>query len=209
MTGPHLLPLLLLYALMLPVTGMVPVLPEFTAQRFPGLGQFASHFFMSINMIGALLGAPIAGLLSDRLGKRRLLAVGALAVNGIALLGIAWAWRSTESYALLLALRLVEGFAHMSALSLLMALAADHAGKAGLGARMGAVGASISLGVATGAPLGASSATSTPSGCPSAAACSRWRWPRSASSASPRAAARGRAWRHPRSSTPCATVASC
>ncbi|MBP6130841.1 MAG: MFS transporter [Thauera sp.] len=154
MTGPHLLPLLLLYALMLPVTGMVPVLPEFTAQRFPGLGQFASHFFMSINMIGALLGAPIAGLLSDRLGKRRLLAVGALAVNGIALLGIAWAWRSTESYALLLALRLVEGFAHMSALSLLMALAADHAGKAGLGARMGAVGASISLGVATGAPLG-------------------------------------------------------
>ena len=37
---------------------------------------------------------------------------------------------------------------------LLMALGADHAGKAGLGARMGAVGACISLGVATGAPLG-------------------------------------------------------
>ena len=40
MIGPHLLPLLLLYGLMLPVTGMVPVLPDFTAQRFPGLGQF-------------------------------------------------------------------------------------------------------------------------------------------------------------------------
>ena len=52
--------------LMLPVTGMVPVLPDFTAQRFPGLGQFASHLFMSVNMIGALVGAPVAGLLSDR-----------------------------------------------------------------------------------------------------------------------------------------------
>jgi MFS family permease len=154
MSRSHLLPLFLLYALMLPVTGMVPVLPDFTAQRFPGLGQFASHFFMSINMIGALIGAPIAGLLSDRLGRRRLLAVAALALNGGALLGIAWAWRSSDSYSLLLALRLLEGFAHMSALSLLMALAADHPGKAGLGARMGAVGASISLGVATGAPLG-------------------------------------------------------
>ena len=29
MIGPHLLPLLLLYGLMLPVTGMVPVLPDF------------------------------------------------------------------------------------------------------------------------------------------------------------------------------------
>ena len=154
MIGPHLLPLLLLYGLMLPVTGMVPVLPDFTAQRFPGLGQFASHLFMSVNMIGALVGAPVAGLLSDRLGRRKALAVGALAVNGLTLLGIAWAYTSAESYGVLLGLRLLEGFAHMSALSLLMALGADHAGKAGLGARMGAVGACISLGVATGAPLG-------------------------------------------------------
>ena len=154
MIGPHLLPLLLLYGLMLPVTGMVPVLPDFTAQRFPALGQFASHLFMSVNMIGALVGAPLAGLLSDRLGRRRMLAVAALAVNGLTLLGIAWVYAHGDSYGLLLGLRLLEGFAHMSALSLLMALAADHAGQAGLGARMGAVGACISLGVATGAPLG-------------------------------------------------------
>lgn len=149
-----LLPLLILYGLMLPVTGMVPVLPDFTAQRFPGLDQFASHLFMSINMFGALAGAPLAGLLSDRLGRRKALVVGALALNGASLLALAWAYHAADSYALLLALRLLEGFAHMSALSLLMALGADHAGKAGLGARMGAVGAAISLGVATGAPLG-------------------------------------------------------
>ncbi|WP_341649690.1 MFS transporter [Thauera humireducens] len=147
-------PLLLLFGLMLPVTGMVPVLSEFTAQRFAGLSQFASHFFMSINMIGALLGAPVAGLLSDRLGRRKALAVAALALNGLTLLGIALAYRHIDSYALLLSLRLIEGFAHMSALSLLMALGADHVGRGGLGGRMGAIGAAISLGVATGAPLG-------------------------------------------------------
>ncbi len=147
-------PLLLLFGLMLPVTGMVPVLSEFTAQRFAGLSQFASHFFMSINMIGALLGAPVAGLLSDRLGRRKALTVAALALNGLTLLGIALAYRHIDSYALLLSLRLIEGFAHMSALSLLMALGADHVGRGGLGGRMGAIGAAISLGVATGAPLG-------------------------------------------------------
>lgn len=147
-------PLVLLFGLMLPVTGMVPVLSEFTAQRFPGLSQFASHFFMSINMIGALVGAPIAGLLSDRLGRRKALALAALTLNGLTLLGIAFAYRHIDSYAFLLTLRLVEGFAHMSALSLLMALGADHVGRGGLGGRMGAIGAAISLGVATGAPLG-------------------------------------------------------
>lgn len=149
-----LVPLLLLFGLMLPVTGMVPVLSSFTAQRFDGLGQFGSHFFMSINMIGALVGAPVAGLLSDRLGKRKKLAVTALILNGLTLLGIALAYRQFDSYALLLGLRLLEGFAHMSALSLLMALGSDQVGRGGLGGRMGAIGASISLGVATGAPLG-------------------------------------------------------
>jgi len=49
---------------------------------------------------------------------------------------------------------LVEILLAVTLLSLLMALAYGSAGKGGLGARMGAVGACISLGVATGAPLG-------------------------------------------------------
>jgi MFS family permease len=152
------LPLVLLFGLMLPVTAMVPVLPDFTVARYAGLGEFASHLFMSANMLGALVGAPLAGLMSDRLGRRRLLAVGALAANGLVLLAIATelavAGQSAGNYPLLLALRLAEGFCHMAALSLLMALGADQAGRRGLGARMGAVGAAISLGVAAGAPLG-------------------------------------------------------
>ncbi len=148
------LPFLLLYGLMLPVTAMVPVLPAYTVLRFPELDSFSSHLFMSVNMIGALAGAPLAGLLSDRLGRRKVVAVAALALNGAALLAIAVVYREASSYALLLALRLLEGFAHMSALSVLMALGADQAGRSGLGARMGGVGAAISLGVASGAPLG-------------------------------------------------------
>lgn len=144
------LPLLLLFCLMLPVTAMVPVLPALTGGRFAGLGQFGSHLFMSINMFGALLGAPVAGLLSDRIGRRKALAVGALAANGLFLLALGL----VDSYPLALGLRMLEGFAHMSALSLLMTLGAEHAAEGRLGARMGAVGAAISLGVAAGAPLG-------------------------------------------------------
>ncbi len=164
---------------------------------------------MSINMIGALLGAPIAGLLSDRLGKRRLLAVGALAANGVALLGIAWAWHAAESYALLLALRLVEGFAHMSALSLLMALAADHAGRAGLGRAHGRGGRLDQPGRGHGRAPGRRhrrhrSVLGALRRRPALARHGR----RSASSAWPRVVARAHAWPRPRSSAPCAAGAS-
>src|SRR5690606_9537607 len=92
------LPLFLLFCLMLPVTGMVPVLPELTLGRFAALGEFQSHLFMSVNMLGALIGAPLAGLLSDRLGRRKPLAVVALAANGLALLAIAHALEAADAY---------------------------------------------------------------------------------------------------------------
>lgn len=149
-----LLALLLLYALMLPVTAMVPVLAAFTLERYEGLSQFSAHLFMSASMLGALLGAPLAGVLSDRTGERKRLAIAALLVNGVILLLLAWGLKNALPYALVLGLRFGEGFAHMAALSLLMTLAAEQVSHRGLGARMGAVGAAISLGVATGAPLG-------------------------------------------------------
>ncbi|THF65966.1 MFS transporter [Pseudothauera nasutitermitis] len=153
---------LILYLLMLPVTGMVPVLHGLTEGRHPGTSDLARHLFMSINMIGALIAAPLAGLASDSLGRRVPLIAGALLVNAAALLLITGPW----SYAVILALRFVEGCAHMTALSLLMTLGADHGRRAGLGASMGAVGSAISFGVASGAPLGgwigAASATQVP-----------------------------------------------
>ncbi len=141
---------LIIFGLMLPVTGMVPVLAGLTAERFPESGDFARHLFMSINMIGALVAAPIAGLLSDTLGRRVWIIAAAFAINALSLMMIA----SDISYAAVLTWRFIEGCAHMTALSLLMTLGADHAQRNRLGTTMGAVGAAVSIGVATGAPLG-------------------------------------------------------
>lgn len=141
---------LCLYLLMLPVTGMVPVLRELTGGRYPHLSEFEQHLFMSANMVGALLFVPLAGLLSDLWRRRKAIIVAALALNAFSLLMLLQDW----SYGAYLSWRFVEGCAHISALSLLMALAADHARDRGTGAVMGMVGAAISLGVASGAPLG-------------------------------------------------------
>lgn len=147
----HLIPVTIcIYLLMLPVTGMVPVLNELTLGRHPHLTDFDKHLFMSANMAGALLFAPIAGIVSDALGRRRVIIVAALLVNTLAL----WMLTREWSYPVYLGWRFVEGCAHITALSLLMALGADHARRGGEGGAMGLVGAAVSLGVATGAPLG-------------------------------------------------------
>lgn len=147
----HLLRLaFVIFLLMLPVTGMVPVLTGLTQGRYPDTGDLARHLFMSVSMLGALVAAPLAGLTSDSLGRRTPLIAAACAVNGAALLLMTGEW----SYTTILLLRCVEGAAHMTSLSLLMTLGADHARREGLGGSMGAVGAAVSLGVASGAPLG-------------------------------------------------------
>jgi MFS family permease len=146
------LPLLafLLYALMLPVTGMVPVLEGLTVGRYPGLSEFHRHLFMSANMFGALLSVPLAGLLSDVLRRRRPLILAALVLNTLTLYALTLDW----TYGVYLGWRFLEGCAHISALTLLMTLGADHTKAAGLGGAMGLMGAAVSLGVASGAPLG-------------------------------------------------------
>lgn len=141
---------LIIYVLMLPVTAMVPVLRELTAGRYPGLGEFEMHLFMSANMLGALLFVPLAGLLSDWWRQRKIIIVVALAVNALSLSMLTLEW----SYSIYLFWRFIEGCAHITALSLLMALAVDHAQRRGMGAVMGLVGAALGLGVASGAPLG-------------------------------------------------------
>ena len=67
---------------MLPVTGMVPVLTELTQGRYPGTGDVARHLFMSVNMVGAIVAAPLAGLASDSLGRRMPLVTMGLATGG-------------------------------------------------------------------------------------------------------------------------------
>ena len=74
--------------IMAPVTLPVPVLRELVGERF-AVSEFATSLFMSVNMIGALLMAPLAGAFSDRWGRKRSLLVAALAADGICFFALA------------------------------------------------------------------------------------------------------------------------
>jgi hypothetical protein len=71
--------------IMLPVTLPVPVLRELVHDRF-AVSELLASLFMSVNMVGALLTAPLAGALVDRLGRRRGFLVAALGADGLCFL---------------------------------------------------------------------------------------------------------------------------
>lgn len=134
---------------LIPVTLPVPVLRELVLERF-SVSELATSTFMSINMVGAILAAPIAGALSDRFGRRRPLVVGALLIDA----GCFLALTLPLSFPLFMAIRFVEGCAHIFALSVVLAHANALAPEGQRGRVMGVVGAGLLLGVALGAPLG-------------------------------------------------------
>jgi MFS family permease len=139
-----------LFFMMLPVTAMVPVLQEITAGRFPDITIFEKHLFMSINMIGAFLFAPLAGLLSDRFQRRKIFITLAFVFNALSLMLMSL----DVPFWLFFFLRFLEGCAHITSLSLLMTLGIELSKRGESGKVMGLIGAAISLGVAFGAPLG-------------------------------------------------------
>lgn len=136
-------------AIMAPVTLPVPVLRELVQERF-AVSEFLTSLFMSFNMVGGVIAAPIAGAVADRLGDRRWLLVGALAVDALCF----WSLTAPIPFELFLAIRFVEGCAHITALSLLLTLASQAFPVAHRGRVMGLVGGSMMLGIALGAPLG-------------------------------------------------------
>jgi len=140
---------LALFLTMLPVTMMVPVLKELVADRFAA-SSFWTHSFMSINMVGAVLAAPLAGFLADRVGRRKPLLVFALLLNS----GLLWLMLYVQTLGGLLAIRFLEGAAHILAVSSMMALAGDWAAAGKRGRVMGWIGSSLIFGTACGAPLG-------------------------------------------------------
>jgi MFS family permease len=135
--------------MLLPVTLPVPVLRELVAERF-GVSELLTSLFMSINMVGAVLAAPLAGALADRFGRRPRLIAAALALDALCFLGLT----RDVPFSLFLCIRFVEGAAHIFALSLLLGLASGARPDAQRGLVMGATGSGLLLGVASGAPLG-------------------------------------------------------
>jgi MFS family permease len=134
---------------LMPVTLPVPVLRELVQERF-GVSEFLTSLFMSINMLAAALTAPVAGALADRFGRRKPLVVIALLADALCF----WALTAPLPFPLFMGLRFLEGGAHIFALSLLLAIAAQSIDDARRGRVMGLVGGGIMLGVALGAPLG-------------------------------------------------------
>ncbi len=140
---------LTLFLTMLPVTMIVPVLRELVSLRM-GASSTWAHLFMSVNMIAAVLCAPLGGVLADRLPRRTHLLTLLLIVNALILLAMS----AVTSLAGLMLLRFAEGAVHVLAVSTLMALACDWATPQRRGGMMGLVGSALTLGTACGAPLG-------------------------------------------------------
>ncbi len=140
---------LLAVLVLLPVTLPVPVLRELVQQRF-AVSEFATSAFMSINMLGAFLVAPFVGALADRFGRRRALFIAALVLDALCFLALT----ANVPFTAFMAIRFVEGCAHISALSLLMGIASSARPESERSLALGVVGSGLLLGVAMGAPIG-------------------------------------------------------
>ena len=144
-----LLPCLLLCGAMFNLTLVVAGLKEFMLDELGGTLTDATLFF-SVETLAYILFAPIWGLASDRIGRRKPFVVG-----GFALTAAVYAlYRVVQSIPLVLALRFVQGAFAVMGWSLVMAHLLDHPDRSRAGRYMGLMGASLIFGVALGAPVG-------------------------------------------------------
>ena len=147
--GQIFLPCLLLFGAMFNLTLVVAGLKEFILDDLGGTVADATLFF-SVETFAYILFAPVWGLLSDRLGRRRVFIVVGFLLSSL----LYTAYGFVHSVPVLLALRFVQGGASVMGWSLVMALVADRADEARRGRQMGLLGAALIFGVAVGAPTG-------------------------------------------------------
>lgn len=143
------LPCLLLFGAMLNLTLVVPGLKELVVDELGGTTASAALFF-TVEMVAYLIAAPLWGLASDRLGRRRPFVVAGY-LGSAALYA---SYLAVDSIPLLLALRFVQGVLSVAGWSTVMTLIADRAEGPFRARAMGAAGASLILGVGLGAPFG-------------------------------------------------------
>ena len=144
-----LLPCLLLFGAMFNLTLVVAGLKEFIIDQLGGSVAQATLFF-SVETIAYIIFAPIWGLISDRIGRRKHFVVIGFLVSGL----IYAAYWTVDSITVLLALRFVQGAFSVMGWSLVMAMMLDDPERGSSGRYMGLMGASLIFGVALGAPMG-------------------------------------------------------
>lgn len=144
-----LVPCAFLFVSMLNLTLIVAGLKELIMDELGGSEEHVSLFF-SIEMVAYVIFAPLWGLWSDRLGRRRPFIV----VGFLMSAAIYASYSAVSSIPLLLAMRFVQGAFSVMGWSILMAMVLDQPDERRRGRYMGLMGASLILGVSIGAPLG-------------------------------------------------------
>lgn len=143
------LPSLFLMVAMFNLTLIVAGLKELIVDDLGGTAGDASLFF-SIEMLAYIVFAPLWGLVSDRLGRRRPLVVIGFAISGLIYLSYLY----VQTLGGLLSLRFVQGAASVMGWSILMATVLDQPDEARRGRHMGFMGACLIFGISIGAPIG-------------------------------------------------------
>jgi MFS family permease len=134
---------------LVPVTMLVPGLHELVVVAQGG-SEGDAHAFMTVNMIAGMLTVPLVMRSLRRPGADvRRWASGLLVLDAAAFLGMAWA----PSLPVLYAFRVLDGAAHLPAITVLM-VASNRTTGEGRGGALGTLAAAIMIGVATGSPLG-------------------------------------------------------
>lgn len=132
---------LLVFLIMLSSTLLIPAVRPFFSSVYPQ-HEDGLFLFMSVNMIGAIVGAPLLAFIADATGKRSRVLILAAVADGALLflcsLGL--------PLPLLLLLRALQGMANVGALSVLMGLTPQRG--------LPLVGGATIAAIAAGAPLG-------------------------------------------------------
>lgn len=131
------------------LTLIVAGLKELIIDELGGTLRDASLFF-SVEMAAHIVFAPIWGLLSDRLGRRRPLI--ALGFFGSGLLYFSYLF--VDGVPMLLTLRFVQGAFSVMGWSILMAMVLDQPDQKRRGRYMGVMGGCLIFGISLGAPIG-------------------------------------------------------
>jgi MFS family permease len=140
---------LFIFVQMLPVTLLIPTVRPLFAER--GDSESVMHAFMSLNMLGAAIAAPLVGRFIDA-GNLRRRAIFVLALADALLI---LSFSASLPAPLLLVFRFLEGAAHISVLTMLMAEAAARAREQNRPKLVGLAGAAIMGAVAFGSAIGA------------------------------------------------------
>lgn len=135
---------------MLPATLLAPAIRPLFAQVHQG-AEGPMHAFMSLNMLGGILITPLIARLAATGGASSARWLMVLAGLDALLLVVVSLPLATP---LVLALRTLEGAAHLGAASLLLARAAAYKPLVGAGRAMGMAGGAVMLAIAFGSGLG-------------------------------------------------------